>query len=127
MTTLHLDQTELFAKHRANLLASLDRRLLIARAMQNTQLVAQLEEERRQLDREWGHHSGWSNFVNWFQTVTQKVQEAINSHSELSVDRIQDESGFVLWRAYDPQSGKTLYAESQSEVVKWIEDNGLGH
>jgi hypothetical protein len=110
------------AKHHANMLASLDHRLEAARAADNTQLVALLEKERQQLT---GNGIGLLKApMNWMKRLQQAIAKFFSN--ELDVEEIVDESGRRWWRAYDPQTGKTVYTDSQSEVMVWIEQNYQG-
>jgi hypothetical protein len=110
--------------------ASLAHRLEIARASQNEHLVALLEREQQQLGVELNRLNGLrvNGLPSLVQGVSQRWQEwmeAIATHSQLSVERVSAD-GEIFWYAYDPQTGKALYAESESEVLDWIEKNGLG-
>ncbi len=110
------------AKHHANMLASLDHRLKAARAANNTQLVALLERERQQLTND-----GMALLkapMGWMKRLQQGLTRFFSN--ELDVQEIVDENGRRWWRAYDPQTGKTVYTDSQSEVMLWIEQNYQG-
>jgi hypothetical protein len=120
------DHAGIFARHQASIAASLAHRLEIARAAQNTQLIALLEQEQRQLGLQSTVADRWSSLGDRVSRWWQACMVAIDQHSQLSVQQVSTESGEILWRAYDPHTGKTLYADSKAEVVKWIEDNGLG-
>ncbi len=123
-TTLQANSSKIAAQHQVAILTSLSHRIAVAKASQNVELVFLLEQERRQFDHDDRHKvqaignqikHAWNNWIR-----------AIDESSRLSVERIVGDSGAILWRAYDPMTGKTLYAESTSEVVQWIEDNRLG-
>lgn len=105
--------------------ASLAHRLEVAKASQNDYLVALLEREQRQLGVERTRVKG-SSLIGWLSQRWNDFVEAIANSSKLSVERISAD-GAIFWYAYDPQTGKALYAESESEVLDWIEKNGLGH
>lgn len=119
------NDAEIFAKHRASIAASLAHRLEVARANRNTQLVAALEREQQQLGLVATNY-GLSTLANQLTQWWTRLTNAIAVHSQLNVQQLQDSSGSLWWFAYDPRTGKTLYAESESDVVKWIEDNRLG-
>ncbi|MBI4780237.1 MAG: hypothetical protein HY785_02825 [Oscillatoriophycideae cyanobacterium NC_groundwater_1537_Pr4_S-0.65um_50_18] len=123
-TALHFNLAEIDAQHKAAIAASLSRRLEVARAAQNFQLIALLEQEQKQLGLAPNQHG--LAFVNKVKQVWNSWMDAIARQSMLSIDQIVGDSGTVFWRAYDPRTGKTLYAESESEVLQWIEDNDLG-
>lgn len=124
-TVLRVNPTDLEAKHRANIAASLARRLEAARAAQNTHLVAMLEQEQKQLLKQPTLFD-WATLRSQIRQLWQTWRDAIERQSQLSVERVVDRSGVIWWHAYDPQTGKALYAESESEVMQWIEDNHLG-
>jgi len=123
-TALHFNLDEIDARHQASIAASLNRRLEVARATQNFQLIALLEQEQQQLGLAPKQHG--SALIAKIKQVWNSWMDAIAHHSMLSIDQIMSESGTVLWRAHDPRTGKTLYAESECEIVQWIEDNNLG-
>ncbi len=120
-TALQVNPSEIAAQHQATIAASLARRLAVAKAAQNTQLLTLLEQEQQQLDRE----SHPLNLLALVKQVWHSWLDALDRHSQLSVKQIVS-NGITFWHAYDPKTGKSLYAESSSEVVKWIEDNDLG-
>jgi hypothetical protein len=123
-TALHFNLNEIDAQHQAAIAASLTRRLEVARAAQNFQLIALLEQEQKQLGL--AKKQPASALFAKIKQVWNSWMDAIAHHSMLSIDQIMSDSGTVLWRAYDPHTGKTLYAESETEIVQWIEDNDLG-
>ncbi|KAM3093054.1 hypothetical protein ACKFKF_30105 [Phormidesmis sp. 146-12] len=123
-TTVQGNSSKIAAQHQAAILASLSHRIAVAKASQNVELVFLLEQERRQLAQVDRH--GVQAVTNHLKQVWNNWMRAIDESSRLSVERIVGDSGVILWRAYDPMTGKTLYAESTSEVVQWIEDNRLG-
>lgn len=120
-----VEDSEILARHRANINASLAHRLAVARATQNQQLVASLEREQRQFGMERGRVNGASSLIQWLSQKWNELMEAIAKSSQLSVERISAD-GAIFWYAYDPETGKALYAESESEVLDWIEQNNLG-
>jgi hypothetical protein len=120
------NDAEIFAKHRASIAASLAHRLEVARANHNTQLIAVLEREQQQLGLASTRPRNLSTLSQQLTHWWQRLMNAIAIRSQLNVQQLQDSSGGLWWFAYDPRTGKTLYAESESDVVKWIEDNRLG-
>lgn len=121
----HLSNSEIFAKHQASIAASLAHRLDVARANHNLQLVAQLEREQALLLNYSTTHPVRS-WMSQVRTAIQQMVKAIAPISQLVVEQVADPSGSIWWYAFDPRSGKTLYAETESEVIRWIEDNRLG-
>ncbi len=124
-TALQANPSQISAQHQATIAASLARRLAIAKAAQNAQLITLLEQEQQQLDHN-PHPLTLLALADQVKQIWQSWLDALDRHSQLSVKQVVGESGLVFWYAYDPQTGKSLYAESSSEVVKWIEDNHLG-
>lgn len=126
-TPTDLDITQ---KHLDNIAASLAHRLEVARASQNFGLVAQLEQERQQLQYQYRLptlvRTPRPSLLATCQRLWSALKTAIVQSTQLSVDRWVTEAGEVWWQAHDPQTGKALYTDSEAEVVQWIEDNGLG-
>jgi len=123
---LQVNPSKISAQHQATIAASLAHRLAVAKVAQNNQLITLLEQEQRQLDRASNRLLGLSELVAHVKRAWHSWLDALDRQSQLSVKRVVGESGMTFWHAYDPQTGKSLYAESSSEVVKWIEDNRLG-
>lgn len=120
-----VQDSEILARHQANINASLAHRLEVARASRNECLVALLEREQQQLGVERNRGNGLSALVWRLSQWWHEWMEAIAIHSQLSVEQVSV-NGAIFWYAYDPQTGKALYAESESEVLDWIEQNHLG-
>lgn len=108
-------------KHQSSIAARLAERVEKARVAQNQQLLALLYQEQQQLTRQLPLSRKLFGGVQWAHTLWQRLQSAVNQSDTLSVEQIVGESGTLLWRAYDPVSGETRYAESASEIVDWIE------
>lgn len=121
---------EITQKHLDNIAASLAHRLEVARANHNFGLVAQLEQERQQLQRQYRLparvRAARPSLLATCQQLWSDLKTAIVESTQLSVDRWVTDAGEVWWQAHDPQTGKALYTDSEAEVVQWIEDNGLG-
>lgn len=109
---------ELSARHQANITASLAHRLEKARTERNNQLVALLEQEQIQIETQESVAS--STAIAPSQTLWQRLIGKFSQSSAISVERIVD-SGSVFWRAYNPITGETRYAETESEIIDWIE------
>jgi len=118
---------QLSQQHLKNMIASLDHRIAVARANQDSRLMELLLQEKRQLES-WS--GDWAitpkNLIQKFRFLWQQIGRAIANGEALHVEKIVEASGEVWWYAHDPRTGKTLWAESEPEVVKWIEDNNLG-
>ncbi len=125
-TALQVNPSKVSAQHQATIAASLAHRLAVAKAAQNSQLITLLEQEQHQLDRASNRTLSLSELGAAIKQAWHSWLDTLDRQAQLSVKRVVNESGIVFWHAYDPQTGKSLYAESSSEVVKWIEDNHLG-
>lgn len=108
-------------QHRLNLFANLSRRLSVARAQHNAQLITLLEQELQQLEKTWiqspTSQAGFSPsqlWQRWRKLFALKVEQAV------------DASGQQWWYGYDPGTGKTIYGETQGDVLRWLEENHLG-
>ncbi len=125
-TALQVNPSKISARHQATIAASLAHRLAVAKTAQNNQLVTLLEQEQRQLDGTSSNALHLPGLVATIRQAWDSWLDSLDRRSQLSVKRVMGESGTIFWHAYDPQTGKSLYAESSSEVVQWIEDNYLG-
>ncbi len=124
--TLHPMDAQTLAKHQDNMMASLARRLEAARAAENMELLQLLEQEQRQLAKLTGSASQSqliSGMLTWLKSLTQTVVDALNQPHELEVQQITDPAGVSWWYAWDPRTGKCLYADTENEVRMWIEQN----
>lgn len=109
--------------HRASMLDSLAHRLEVARAANNTQLIALLEQEQKELLAE----APLSTLLKRVQAWWQRLKNDIAQASQLQVTQEKDETGYTWWHAYDPNSGREVYTDSESELVMWIEQHYQGH
>lgn len=105
--------------------ASLARRIEVARTNNNHALLSQLQKERQILE-EAGYATGSRSKLGGLQQFFRQVVTAMQNADKLHVEKIVNESGETWWYAHDPRTDKTLWSDTQSEVVKWIEDNNLG-
>lgn len=119
-------ERQAFETHRANLLSNLNRRIAIAKSQGNEPLVTTLEQEKRQIELIWAPVLKLSPLQLMRQFWTE-LQIGLSTRVQLRVEQVCDEAGRLWWYAFDPRSGKTLYAESENEVICWIEENRLGH
>jgi hypothetical protein len=126
-TALYNHSPAIAKQHLVNMTSSLERRIEVARATNNHQLLELLLKEKEELESlpgQWVYtpdnvlgnvKRAWKNTVRFIENV-----------NKLHVEKIVDLSGNTWWYAHDPKTGKTQWAETESEVVKWIEDNNLG-
>ncbi len=120
----HLSQAtypDLFARHQASMMASLLHRLEVARANQDTRLIALLEREWQQLEAQT--HAPWQALVARFQQLVQWVKGLASWQPHLQVWQFTDEMGHAWWGAFDPRTGQTVYTDSETELRLWIEQN----
>jgi len=102
-------QSQIFAKHQANISGSLVRRINAAKANHNSRLLALLEQEQQQLANSVAPRLR-NRFWAW-----------LTQSNELSVEEVKGAAGGNIWRAYDPSTGETRYGETESEIIDWIE------
>lgn len=120
----HSSSSAIAQQHLNNISASLAHRLEVARANNDYDLLWQLQQEQNRLNSL--HRAGSNTKAHGLKQFWKQVVAAIQNADQLNVEKIVDESGETWWYAHDPRTNKTLWAESQSEIVKWIEDNNLG-
>lgn len=125
MNTLLNNQHELAAKHQANIAASLAHRLDRARATRNFQLLTLLEQEQ-QLIQSQPTQTAFFKPIQWGKAVFARLVNAIANSSTVSLEAITGDSGAIIWRAYDPTTGKTRYAETEAEAIDWLEAQRSG-
>ncbi len=118
-TASSYDSCSLTARHRANMVRSLTRRLQAAEARHDAALVAQLRKEERQLVNSTATASsapGYRIRVLWKQ-----LMNTVTHWSDLKVSEFTDSNGQRWWYGYDPITGRAIYAESDNELRSWIE------
>lgn len=116
-----------FQKHCANLSANLARRIYVAKSQRNESLVVLLEQEKRQIEKVWKEPSDDSTSLQRLKAFWANLQNSLANQFQLQIEQVCDEAGRLWWYAFDPCSGKKLYAESESDVIQWIEENRIGH
>lgn len=124
---------QLFAKHQDNIMASLTRRLEAARAANNSHLIELLEQEKQQIAVKIEHGkvvpnpkaapSKTKSGAHWFKALTQSIAQAFSS--ELQVSQLVNGTD-IWWYAFDPQTGRCVYADSEAELRLWIKQNYQG-
>lgn len=118
-----LTQKSVFAQRQATLAVLLERRIAAAKARNDQSLLALLEQEQIQLDAEWSMEAQGSNPL---QQLWSWWVQSLNRNTQLSIEQIVDDRGQVWWRGFDPRTGKGIFAESEAEIVRWIEQYQLG-
>ena len=134
MNTLSTNYPELSARHKANIAASLAHRLDRARATRNFQLLTLLEQEQQQLiqseptqQQQQQQQTAFTNPIQWGKAVWFRLVDAIANSSRISIKAVtMSDSGAVIWRAYDPTTGETRYAETEADLIDWIEAQRYG-
>ncbi len=121
----HPTPTRVLSQHYANIEASLNHRLAIAKAANNTRLVALLEREQQQVRRQAQADGVLPAEQKWFQRVWQQLVAAFTD-STLQVWQATDEMGNLWWCAYNPQTGESVYADTETEMRLWIQQNYQG-
>lgn len=121
----HPTPTRVLNQHYANIEESLNHRLEVAKAAHNTRLVALLEQERRQVRQQAQADGVLPREQNWLQRTWQQLV-ATFTDSTLQVWQAADATGNIWWCAYDPQTGKSVYADTETEMRLWIQQNYQG-
>jgi len=114
------------AMHRASMMASLERRLTVARARDDRSLIELLEQERRQLEAVNPSKALISGAIAWMTNLWHRVSQSVNDATKLQVWQSSDEQGNRWWFAYDPTTGHSTCTDSESEMRVWIEQNYQG-
>lgn len=126
VTTFQTGSNAASHRHQESIAAILAHRIDVARTNNDASLLSVLEQERRQVESGDFDLTTPSDRFAGLKTWWLRLAQAIERQSQLSVEKMTDTAGGIWWRAYDPCTGKTLYTDSESEVVTWIEDNNLG-
>jgi hypothetical protein len=128
MSNLLPVSTYILNTHQLNILAVLKHRLKIAKLQQNVQLVELLEIERREIsplsirfNSSHQHKSQIKSISAWFKLFRNGFIDNFVPKTDLQVKKLCDEAGNDWWYAYNPKSGKSVYANSDSEMRLWIE------
>jgi len=114
-------QSELEAKHQENIKASLANRLAKAKAEADAQLVDLLEQEQLQL-RKYFVTTIAPSPSEWMRNLWSKLFYKFNpTTTEPSVEMITAERGEMIWRGYNPGTDETFYANTEAEIIDWLE------
>ncbi|GBO54147.1 hypothetical protein APA_2095 [Pseudanabaena sp. lw0831] len=106
-----------YKKHLASMWTSLERRFEVARANHNTELLAMLELERIAIapnQAETPAASLWQGLRNFLFTK-----------AEIKVKQVCDRSGNQWWYAYNPVTGQSVYADTDTEMRLWLKQQAL--
>jgi hypothetical protein len=121
----HPTSTPVQSQHYANIEESLSHRLEVAKAANNPRLVSLLEQERRQIRQQAKAEGLLQGEHNWLQNTWHKIA-SLFTDSTLQVWQATDDAGNLWWCAYDPQTGKSVYADTETEMRLWIQQNYRG-
>lgn len=122
-TALHTDNSQLSAKHQANIMATLAHRIEAAQAVHNTQLIELLEREQQQLGQ--AAPLSRESLAAKFNVFRQRIVNAFSRKSDLQVYQYNQGTDW-WWYAFDPSTGDCVYADSEAELRVWIEQNYRG-
>jgi hypothetical protein len=127
MTSRVFDQQfDVDAAHYTSMIASLERRLEVARQRNDQRLIDLLEQERRQLNADNRQGTLVSGAIAWVKNLWQQMTQLINDATALQVWQSNDQQGNRWWFAYDPTTGRSTCTDSESEMRIWIEQNYQG-
>ena len=122
---LHVPEVQSLTKHRDTLLRLLSRRLEIAKANRNFQLIELLEQEKQQLITEGALPKASRSLIARFNDWVHRQVHAIAHNTELEAFQFKNGSD-LWWYAFDPCTGRCVYADSEAELRLWIETNYTG-
>ena len=121
--TVPIHDDQILSRHRDNIMTSLTQRLETAKNANDFRLVQLLEQERHQIEQEvppLESRSQWlTNAQNWLNSI-------LFRNAELQVSQFVDSTNDSWWYAFDPQTGRCVYADSEAEIRLWIKDNYQG-
>ncbi|MEA5463772.1 hypothetical protein [Leptothoe sp. PORK10 BA2] len=116
MTFTTVDPQQVKSTHQANLLTLLTRRLEVAKASQNQQLVTALEREYEQLTS----LTTTQSVDNWLQSLWMGFAETLSDWTKVHIQQTVNAKGQTSWYAYNPQAGQMLHTDSADEMRRWI-------
>jgi len=122
MTFSTAGQASLTQTHQANLLTSLTHRLEAARAHQDQQLVAALQQEQEQLSTV-AHPASASSRL---EQVWMGFAETLSDWTKVQIEQTTDSQGNPGWYVYNPQAGEAMFTKSQDEMNQWIKSSYWG-
>ncbi len=118
--TLPVRDDQILSRHRDNILTALSHRLQRAKKANDLRLVQLLEQERQQIEQEVPPLKSRSRGSNPIQTWLNGI---LFGKTELQVSQFVDSAKDNWWYAFDPQTGRCVYADSEVELRLWIKDN----
>ncbi len=67
-------------------------------------------------------HQFLKGLLSQLKKFGQVTIQAFIDRSKLQVEQVI-EGNCIWWYAYDPKTGKTIYTDSRTELMSWIEQN----
>lgn len=122
-STLHTNASQASNRHLDSMMASLARRLEVARANNNFLLVKLLEQEKQQLASPATPEQLQSN--SWLENFRHKVAVLLGS-SKVQVHQFINGSD-RWWYAVDPKTGHFIYADSEAELRLLLKQDYYGN
>lgn len=120
--TFSTAKDELRSTHQANILTLLNRRLEVANARHDQQLVAALEREYEQLTAQ----SQLKSMDDWLQSLWMSFAETLSEWTKVHIEKKVDAKGQHSWYAYNPQIGQILHTDSEDEMRRWVKQTYWG-
>jgi hypothetical protein len=112
-----------YKKHLMSMWNSLERRIEVARANQNTELLAMLELEKSAIAPY--QVTTIAAPANNFGSAWQGLWSLLLPKAEIKVKQICDRAGKQWWYAYNPLTGQAVYADTDNEMRMWIEQQAM--
>ena len=123
--SLHYNPYQTDAAHHQSMMDSLQHRWETAQAKKDKRLLELLEQEKYQLRKEAYHPNAWQSLQSGFHSVQKGINKIFFGGSTLQVNEF-DVGSDHFWFASDPMTGRCVYADSESELIIWIEENYHG-
>lgn len=119
---------DLHDKHYRNIVASLNHRLEVAQAANDRQLIELLEREQQAFTKEIAEHELLTTVPapvthSPLSDLWRRTVEWVTGRARLEVWQTVDQGGDRWWCAYNPQTGESVYADSETEMRLWIEQH----
>lgn len=106
--------------HQLSILASLEHRMQVAKLNQNLGLVQLLEIEKKGITPISVKFNDSRSPRNWLKKFIHSFIDNFVPKTGLQIKQLSDLEGNQWWYAYNPQTGKSIYADSDSEIRHWI-------
>lgn len=120
-----VDVIPYWQRHQMSMAASLETRLAKAKAKQDLQLVAQLQQEQKvvrtfmlsALSCELPQRS----FTQAIFDLCGKLQKYLLDRKLPYIKKTTRATGEILWQGCDPKTGAKYCCETEAEIVDWLE------